>query len=76
MQPQVQSGIVQQVTPSQENQLFQSNGGIEGTKGADDQKALLDADSPIAIPAIPTTEVPYDGDVAFGVFRTDIGLDG
>ena len=70
MQPQVQSGIIQSATPSQENQLFQTAGGAELTKGADDQAALVDADAPGIAGA------PYDGDTPFGVFKTDIGLGG
>ena len=77
MDPSVQSGLVQFVTPSQENQLTQNDStGGETAKGADDQEALKDTDSPIALPAIPTTEAPYDGKVCFGTFKTDVALDG
>ena len=77
MLPLVQSGIVQMATPEIRNELIQNNSeGGELTITSDDQRALLDAASPLAIPDIPTTEAPYDGEVAFGVFITDVGLDG
>ena len=78
MTPQVTTGIVQMATPTIKNELFQFDQATAGqlARGADDQRGLLDAASPLAIPAIPTTEAPYDGEVCFGVFVTDIALDG
>ena len=78
MTPQVTTGIVQMAVPEIKNELIQFDQLTAGelAAGADDQRGLLDAASPLAIPDIPTTEVPYDGEVAFGVFVTDIALDG
>ena len=77
MLPSVQSGIVQMAVPEIRNELIQNDSeGGELLKAADDQRGLLDAASPIAIPDIPTTEAPYDGLVCFGVFVTDVALDG
>ncbi len=69
----VKSGIVQTVVPEQRNETIQydptSNG--ELVKGKDIAMAGKDADSPLAIPDVPTTEAPYDGQVCFGVFLSD-----
>ena len=74
--PEVFSGIVQMAQPSVRNELFQTKGGSELLAGDDIQLAILDQASPLAIPAVPTTEEPYDGFVAFGVFITDEDLSG
>ena len=77
MKPQAQSGVVQSVQPSVSNELFQTDGGAELVKGADDQTALLDQDSPIAFPiAGQAGAIPYSGIPAFGTFNTDVALDG
>jgi len=70
------SGLIQSVVPEQRNEQIQSDkaGGVL-TKGADVQLASKDAASAQAIPDSPTTEAPYDGLVAFGVFANDVGGD-
>ena len=77
--PQVVSGLIQTVTPSQVCSMYQMEG--DGTtlipSGiVDVAKAFKDPASPFAIPDVPTTEAPYDGQVCFGVFDIDPGHDG
>ena len=73
-----QSGLVQRVSSTvMANEQFQNDGSdAERTLGADVQDSQLDAAATLAIPAVPTTEVEYDGQVAFGTFKNDPDLSG
>ncbi|RKZ96021.1 MAG: hypothetical protein DRQ40_02135 [Gammaproteobacteria bacterium] len=73
----VVSGLVQSAQPQSVGSTFQAlPTGAERVRGANEVRANLDPNSPIALPEIPTTEVAYDGLTAFGIFITDPGLDG
>jgi hypothetical protein len=70
------SGLIQSVTPSQSIESYQSDG-VGGEAVLENlQQANNDIDSPQSIPAVPTTEAPYDGQVCFGLFHVDETLDG
>jgi hypothetical protein len=70
------SGLIQTVKPSQRIESEQTT--ALGTSSVIEnlQLAHKDPNSPNAIPDIPTTEAPYDGFVAFGLFVVDESLDG
>ena len=72
----VESGLIQSVTPFTRNELYQMDGDGTESKSENIKLANKDSASPQALPAIPTTEAPYDGNVCFGVFVSDESLDG
>lgn len=74
--PLVQSGLVQTVQPSGRTELVQVLAGGSEQSGGDIIDSLLDESATLAIPAIPTTEAPYDGEVAFGSMKVDTDLSG
>ena len=70
------SGLIQRVTPAVTSALIEVTGYGTSAAATDQSDAAKDPNSPNAIPAIPTTEAPYDGLVAFGIFTVDPALDG
>lgn len=70
------SGLIQNVTSGLSNSLSQWFPFAQGELASGDvMRAMKDSASPYAIPAVPTTEAPYDGAVAFGIFACDEGAD-
>ena len=68
----LQSGLIQRVgSTTLRNELKQLTTGGSEISGDVDMQAVKDPDSPFAIPDVPTTEAPYDGEVCFGVFLND-----
>ena len=68
----LQSGLVQRVgSTTLRTETKQLTTGGSELSGDVMMNAVKDPDSPLAIPDIPTTELPYDGDVCFGVFEID-----
>lgn len=70
------SGLVQSVRPYVVSQSKEIDGIGTNADVVDLADAAVDRNSPKAIPILPTTEAPYDGFVAFGVFEVDPALDG
>jgi hypothetical protein len=72
----VRSGLIQRVTPASRSELYEIDALGSNAQVVDLKEAVKDANSPNAIPDVPTTEAPYDGRVCFGIFLVDIALDG
>lgn len=70
------SGLVQSVKPYVVSQSKEITGYGTSADVVDLEVAAVDRNSAKAIPILPTTEAPYDGLVAFGVFEVDPALDG
>lgn len=70
------SGLIQSVKPYVSTGLKEIDDFGSNTAITDSKEAVKDPNSSRAIPDIPTTEAPYDGLVAFGVFLIDASLDG
>jgi len=70
------SGLIQTVKPSTRIESGQTTAIGVSSVIENLQQARKDPNSPNAIPDVPTTEAPYDGFVAFGLFKVDETLDG
>ena len=66
------SGLIQRVRSSVTHGLTEVFDFGSQIVGGDIIDALKDPNSPNAIPDVPTTEAPYDGYVAFGIYSVDV----
>lgn len=60
-QPQVKSGLVQSVTPSQEHELYETDGDGTETQSGDIRDALTDVDAPLIVEASPAAWLTATG---------------
>ncbi len=66
------SGLIQTVKSFVHHDRIEMTGIGTTSEGADLIQAAKDPNSPNAIPDTPTTEAPYDGHVAFGIYEVDV----
>lgn len=66
------SGLVQRVKSFVTHGLTETTDYGTTATSEDLIAAQKDPNSPNAIPDVPTTEAPYDGFVAFGIYEVDV----